>query len=314
MSRFCFSSVCTNDSYQFFIPLFVYTAKKAYPDAGVKVFVKGELKDNTRESLKMIPYDGWEVKEDCFKSYPNRPFITNCLRFLVNEKEYKGYDYVFIKDIDFLIFPHKISHLKFFKDAMGGLPYFGVRGPYRHPRRYNINRIGWKGDFTRIAGGSFVFKNPEWFEKTRETQKKYRSFIKHNLSDDIDHHIPGSYREYDEVMLYRIVKKAGLPVPTRKNKNVYKKHAPKIYRDIHLGDFIKKKHGKNRLAKRVAVENLKLFAKLEKDPLWLQIRRKAGENAKIREILRRVRKYTKWRLHLSSLLEEETAKKQLKNA
>lgn len=309
--KICFSSVCTDDSYQFYVPLFVYTTKRAYPDAGVKVFIKGKLKDAVREALSLIPYDGWEVKEDCFKSYPNRPYVTNCLRFLVNEKEYKGYDYVFIKDIDFLIFNHKVSHLDYFRKAMGKLPYFGARGPYRHPRRYNINRVGWKGNFTRIAGGSFVFKNPEWFDKTREIQKTYRSHVKHNTSDGLDSHTPGSYREYDEVMLFRIVKKAGLPTPTR--KNVYKKHAPKVYRDIHLGDFIKKKHGKKRLSSRVSTENLKKLAKLEKDPIWVKIRKIAGKNDKIRENLRRVRKYTKWKLHLSSLSGEETVKKQSEN-
>ena len=298
--KVCFSSVCTDDSYQFFVPLFVYTVKRAYPDAGVKVFIKGKAKPAVQEALKLIPWGGWEVKEDCFKSYHKKPYVTNCLRFLVNEKEYKGYDYVFIKDIDFLIFNHKVSHLDYFKNAMGKLPYFGVRGPYRHPRRYNINRIGWKGDFTRIAGGSFVFKNPEWFEKTREMQKMYRKCIKENTSDGIDSYTPASYREYDEVMLYRIVKKAGLPTPTRKNKDIYKKHSPKLYRDIHLGDFTKKKHNKKRLAKRVAIENIKQFVKLEKDPIWFKIREKVGIHGKIRENLRRVRKYAKWRLHLSS--------------
>ncbi|MGW8324110.1 MAG: hypothetical protein ACWGNI_00310 [Desulfobacterales bacterium] len=311
--KICFSSVCTDDSYQFFVPLFVYTVKKAYPDAGVKVFIKGTMKPAVRDALKLIPQGGWEVKDGCFKSYHKKPYVTNCLRFLVNEKEYKGYDYVFIKDIDFLIFSHKRSHIDYFKSAMGKLPYFGARGPYRHPRRYNINRIGWKGDFTRIAGGSFVLKNPDWFNKTRDILKEYRAHIKDGTSDGFDSHAPASYREYDEVMLFRIVRKAGLPAPTRKNKNVYKKHSPKLYRDIHLGDFTKKKHNKKRLGKRVAVENLKLFMKLEKDPVWLKIR-KTVSHGKIRENLRRVRKYAIWRLHLSSSSGEKTAKKQSKNA
>ena len=311
-SKVCFSSVCTGDSYSYYIPLFVYTVKRAYPDAGVKVFVTGKLNDDIHEALKLIPYDGWEVKEDCFKSYPNKSHMTNCLRFLVDEKEYKGYSYVFVKDIDFLIFSHKTSHYQYFKKQIGKLPYFGARGPHRRPRRYNINGSGWKCKYTRVAGGSFSFKNPAWFEKTKKAQKEYRHSFKHNLHDRYDSHKPASYREYDEVMLYRIIKLSGLKVPTRKNKNALGKRAPKKYRDMHLGDFNKKKHNKKRVSKRITIENVRNFAKLERDPVWIEIRKRMRTSSRVRESLRRARKYVKKRLNLSSLSGEGTVKKRLK--
>ena len=324
MAKICFTSVCTNDSYSYYIPLFVYTIKRAYPNAGVKVFVKGRLKDVPRETLKLIPYEGWTVKDQCFKDFPDKSSITNSLRFLIDKKEFKGYDYIMIRDIDFLMFPHKVSHADYFIRRMKRMrvPYYGIRGPYSHPRRYNINRIGWRRDFTRIAGGTVVVKNPDWFDKTLRMRGKYRHYLKHNMSDGFDSHKPASYREYDEVMLYRIMKKSGLKIPRRKNKDILGKSAPKRYRDIHLGDFGKRKHGYKRLVSRLASENAKEFIKLESDPVWKEIKDRMRKNGKIREIIRRVRRHVKRRLKKSTIRQlrsssssgEGTVEKQLKNA
>jgi len=316
--------VCTNDSYSYYIPLFVYTVKRAYPDAGVVVFVKGVLKEAVRETLKLILYNGWVVKDQCFKGYPNNPAITNSLRFLVDEKEFKGYDYIMIRDIDFLVFPHKVSHAEYFIRRMKKmrLPYYGVRGPYSHPRRRKINRVGWRRDFTRIAGGTVVIKNPDWFDKTSKMRKKYRHYLKSNMSDGLDSHKPATYREYDEVMLYRIINESGLKTPRRKNKDVLGKRSPKRYRDMHLGDFGKRKHGNKRLISRLATENAKEFIKLESDPVWKEIKDRMRKNNKVREIIRRVRRHVKHRLKKSTVRQlrslcssgEEIVEKQLKNA
>lgn len=296
MPKCCFTSVCTDDSYQFFIPLFVYTVKKAYPDAGVKVFVKGHLKKVTSDALKLIKSTDWEVRDKCFSGYPNQTSMTNSLRFLVGRKEFEGYDYVFVRDIDFLIFPRKLSHMRFFSKRMESLPYFGVRGPYSHPRRREVNKIGWKGMFTRVAGGTFVFKNPEWFDKTDVLRKRYR----HKLRKQIKYegNSPASYREYDEVMLFRILKGSGIATPRRKGKDVYGRGMPKVYRDLHLGDFSKNKRGHKRLVRRLSIKCARQFVELEKDPVWKEIRKMMGKaNGKIREILRRVRKHVKRRLN-----------------
>ena len=189
MAKLCFSTVSTSNHYEFFVPLFIYTTKRAYPDAGVKVFLKGKLKDTIKRCLDKIPYDGWEIKEHYFEDYPELPSITNSLRFLVPQIEYKGYDYIFIRDVDFLIFNHEMSHLDYFKKRMKGLCYYGVRGPYNFPRRHSINEIGWKRNFTRIAGGTVLLKNPEWFESTAKATKLYRHNLKHGIHDEYDMHL-----------------------------------------------------------------------------------------------------------------------------
>ena len=289
--------MCTADSYQFFIPLFVYSIKKAYPNAGVRVFVKGALKGVTRDAINGFGFEDCVIKENCFAKYPDTVSITNTLRFLVGRDEFKGYDYVIVKDIDFLIFRGQVSHVDYFAKRMGRLPYFGIRGPYNRPRRYEVNGRGWKGSFTRVAGGTFVFKNPEWFNITSGMLSKYRRIVKQELIEDNDKKPAVSYREYDEVMLYRIIKGSGLRTPKRKGKDAYGRGMAKRYRDLHLGDFSKDKHSYKRLCKRLALVCLKQFAELERDSVWVEIRKRMSEaNPKIREILRRVRKHAKRRL------------------
>lgn len=311
MIKCCFTSVCTDDSYQFFIPLFAYTVKRAYPNAGVKVFVKGKLKEVTKKALGEIKYGDCYVKENCFSKYPDKASITNSLRFLIGSGEFKGYDVVFVRDIDFLIFKGKISHAVYFKRRMKKLPYFGVRGPYQRPRRPQVNGIGWKRNFLRVAGGIFVFKNPEWFNIAGKKLSYYRKLLIKNEMEKQDRKPLASYRESDEVMLGRIIKDSGLPVPKRKGKDVYGVGMPKKYRDIHLGDFGKNRHGYKRLCRRASLICVRKFVELEKDRTWVKIRISMSEaNPKIRELLRRLRKHAKRRLNSSCLSEGEIVRGQ----
>ena len=291
MAKICFTTFCSDNHYQYFIPIFVYSVKIAYPNAGVKVFLKGKLKDNIRDVLKEIEYPDWEVKENFFTHYPNMRSMCNSLRFLIPQEEYEGYDYIFIRDVDFIVFAHKFSHLDFFAKKMGNDPIYAVRGPYRNPRRPEITSNGWTGDFSRIAGGTVVFKNPDWYNKTNSVTKEYRHNLKHGIHDEYDKHIPASYREYDEVMLYRICKKCKIKTPKIKNRDIHGSGISSLYRDIHLGDFDKKWKLK-RLRRVLKKENIDNFLRLEQDPLWQKIKEAVWRNEKIRKPLKRLLKHT----------------------
>jgi hypothetical protein len=173
---------------------------------------------------------------------------------------------------------------------MKNLPYYGVRGPYNYPRRHSINGVGWKGDFTRVAGGTVILKNPEWFKATNSLTRMYRHNLKHGLPDGIDQHKPASYREYDEVMLYRICHAAGLKTPRVKNKDMFKHSISNVYRDIHLGDFGKPKRSDTRMKRVLADESCAKFLELERDPLWNELKTLVCKNEKIAQLLRRARK------------------------
>ena len=302
MSKLVFATVCSSNHFAYFAPVFIYSIKKAYPDAGVKVFVMGKLKDDVRAILDKLRneqlIDGdWEVIENQFEDYPKRDSTCNCLRFLLQKKYFDGYDYIIIKDIDFIILPHEPSHYKYFVRRMKKIDtcMFGVRGPYQFPRRPQINRRGWKYEYTRVAGGTVVLKNPEWFDKTEKAVDAYRHWLKNSKHDDIDHHIAGSYREYDEVMLYRICKKSHVKVPTKKSKGVDGKGVSKIYRDIHLGDFNKKKRNFKKIRRVITKECVKKYMLLEQDPVWQEVKNAASSNKKVRIVLRRAKKHIRSR-------------------
>jgi hypothetical protein len=295
----CFTTVCSGNHFAYFVPVFIYSTKKAYPDAGVKIFVKGKLKEEVKQALELVRQhypDGWEVLEGQFDSYPMRKSTCNCLRFLLPGEFFKGYDYVLVRDVDFVTLPHQPSHLRYFAKRMKAckLPYFGTRGPYRYPRRYNINGHGWKYEYSRIAGGT-VMLSKAWFKAVKGEQSRYRHALKHSQNDGRDHHVAGVYREYDEVMLQRMCKAAHFRIPTKKSKGPDGRGVSKIYRDIHLGDFAKRKRNFKRVRKKIARENVKLFMRLEQDPVWQEIKKLVGKNGKVRVLLRRARKHIRSR-------------------
>jgi len=158
----CITTVVSADRYAFYIPTFVYTAKRAYPEYGVKIYIRGKLPKPVKKilvemkSLAVCPNNNWSVIEDQFLNFPHGISICNTLRHLIPSKNFEGYDYVYITDIDFLFFRHKITMGAYFARRMQEmkLPYASFRGPSNTPRRPGINGNGWKGDFVRIADGT----------------------------------------------------------------------------------------------------------------------------------------------------------------
>lgn len=299
MSKICFTTVCSSNHYQYFIPVFVYSIKKAYPEAGVKVFLAGKLKDELRAIMtklrtEKLINDDWEIFEDKYLDYPKRPSMYNAMRFLLKKENFSGYDYVLIKDIDFIVVPHEPTHLKYLSKRMKsvGACLLGTRGPYNRPRRPHINRRGWKYEFTRIAGGTVLLKNPEWFDKTAQAVSDYRQYLKYGKSDGIDGHVAGSYREYDEVMLHRICKKCHIKTPKKKGLAADNKGISKIYRDIHLGDFYKRKSWR-KIRGKIPKETVKQYRILEKDPVWQEVKAVASSNPKVGKTLSLARKCLK---------------------
>ena len=301
----CISTVVSSNHYQYFIPAFVYTAKLAYPDAGIRIFLLGKLKSDVRQIVEEIQkkYTDIKILEDSWKGKIKSTSTCNSLRFLIDKKYYKGYDYIMIKDIDFLVFKHKESHFEAMKNRMNdaGLPYFTLRSALKAPRRPEINKDGWGGAFTRLVAGMVLLKNPQFFTIAEPQLIKYLTLLKKNKPDRVDYHLPCSYREYDEVMLYRILTASHLRTPKTRYKYVDGKGFSSIYRDIHLGDFNKPKKRKYRVAsKKIAPENIRNYLVLERDPFWQKVKKTCCNHSAVRTLFRRLRKHVKMRKRASS--------------
>jgi len=135
-------------------------------------------------------------------------------RFLINPL----HDYVHITDIDILILPHEVSHQEYYGQKMfKGAAY--LRGATI------ANGQEWFNRQSRICGGHISFTQ-EFYEKTQEA----REFYSHPENCD-------NYREFDEVMLQRILSSNGYPIPKEAYTFISGEPWDKEFRDIHINDF-----------------------------------------------------------------------------
>ena len=293
-NRLCISTIVSTD-YQWFLPLFVTSSKLAYTDAGVKIFVKGDLCQSVKDFLdsKKVVY------KSVFDGIKLRKGTCNALRHLISPHEYAGFDYVYPTDVDFIIFPHKIRHVDYYARIMKscGTPFAAARGPLRgfgKPKGVG----SWDGPYTRIAAGCSMYKYPRFYDKTRKAREHFLHLIKTGKCDAYDKSkriVAGSYRSFDEVMLYRMMRMSGLKTPKWKNHFSNHEKSNAVYRDIHLGDFkFPHRYGNiNKMRRILANENVKRFLTLEKNKSWQEAVNLVGKNSE--EVFRLMKKL---RLHI----------------
>ncbi|HUS90076.1 MAG TPA: hypothetical protein VMW91_12070 [Desulfosporosinus sp.] len=270
-NKLCVSTVVSADDFQWFIPLFVTSARLAYSQLRVCIFVKGCLSDKVSTFLQFNPF----VYCNQWPNIPNKKSTHNSLRHLVDPKYYHDCDYIYPTDVDFIILPHKISHVDYYAGVMKdtGLSYAAARGPIRgFARQKGI--LKWDGPHTRVAAGCSMYKYPDFYNKTKRAREYYLKCFEKDCVDKFDKHLGlkvGSYREFDEVMLYRMMRMSGLKTPSWKNCFPNQKKMNPRYRDIHLGDFkFPKRYGNMGKMKRILTdENVKRFIELEKNEQWM---------------------------------------------
>ena len=276
-------TVVSGEMYQWFMPLFIYTWKKAYPSADVVVFVRGGLSEGVKSVLsemRSLHYlEGeWAVKGGIFDNFPKRHHLTNALRHLIPDKYLLRYDQVLITDVDLLGFPVAITHWSYFGHVMRStkLPYAAFRGPKRTFYRPEIAPMGWTGNFARLGCGTFMLHPKEWVRRTSKARAYYWKVLLGDQHDKYDHHRPGSYREYDEVMIARICTMSRLRIPGRRSCFVGGKPFDTRYRGVHLGDFKFKERYKNRRKMREIIHKgvARQYVEIQKDEGWKNLLKK----------------------------------------
>lgn len=301
MSRVCFATVVSSNHYQFYAPMFVYTAKRAYPDHCVMVFVCGKLKPEVAAIFqamreKKLVNRHWKVYEDCFAEVPKARASTAALRFLIPPRYFSNYDYALLWDIDFLLFKHKDQHVDQFKRVMknNAISCAFIRSAIRAPRRPHVTRSGWTGAYTRLIAGMSCVRCADWFTETARARKIYLRCLTNGTHDKFDTHKPGSYREYDEVMLYRICALSGIPVPRKRSHFADGTKFDRLYRDIHLGDFkFSRRRRKGHKKRIVRAVNARAYLKMSREKGWQMVREACSQHSRIKQILRYLDKHVK---------------------
>jgi hypothetical protein len=258
------TTLVSADKFQHYLPLYIYVARKEYPEYFLKTFVTGKINPLVERCLKYLRESGIRFDEPIcvFEDVEQIEGTANSLRFLVHEDYFKGMDYVIYTDVDLLLFRNSPTLLDWHIKRMTKMKtcYAGHHGPWKKKYRPEISKIGWKGNFERISGGFFMVTQ-QWY---KETKKQRNYYLKKAKGGKL-----GGFREFDEVMLSRITRGSDLPMPPR---GFCKKQ-----RGIHIGDFkkqMKRRYRSNRrLKKKIALQNTKKYQDLENDRIWIGLLR-----------------------------------------
>lgn len=101
-------------SYKKYIPYYIYSILKSYPDYYVKIFLKDKLSLPEKKSLQLIHKhlsENFEVKENYFTNQKFNRLSGKAIRFLIPSNEFKDFANVYIGDVDFLIINEQPSLL-----------------------------------------------------------------------------------------------------------------------------------------------------------------------------------------------------------
>lgn len=294
-----FWTVTSSDHFQFFIPIFGHCLRKAYPDAHVRVGVVGVLDDRVRAAMSFIPDSSamhipsgvlWKSKtkgegsgsldvSHGMTDYGDGPSVVNVSRFLM--PPLPPDDRTIIMDVDTMLFRGWESIFDWHEKNMEKMKtcYSGYHGPWKKPVRFPG---GWKGQRERVAGGSLM-TTPEWLEKTRNARPRFIGLLE-------DGRI-GTYREEDEVVLCKIMKESGLPVPKDKL-------FPTEHKGLHLGDF-KFDHrwqDTEKMMRRLTPMNCARYVEMrDSDKVFQAILSICREDQTIDKLFRNLNKHLRWR-------------------
>lgn len=163
----CISTFVFGD-YDRFIPYYIYSILKSYPDYFVKIFVLDRVSDKVNKCLELISSKispNFEIKENFLLHIPlqfkKNSQLLRTYRWLIPKEEFRGFDYVYIGDIDFLIvkeepslLDYHIKHCNIFH-----LPYSNVIRPKQKRKRLT---------------GLHFFHIREYYEKMGDIINHYR--------------------------------------------------------------------------------------------------------------------------------------------
>lgn len=246
--------------YQVFIPMLVYSCKKAYPEYDIMLFLHEELGQDVKDVLVKIGLiDKVTIKENSFRNeLPTiTPLQAKSCRWVMWDDSFRNYEYLYIVDIDMFYIrepmPLHLQHAKRMK--MTGLPFDNMRRKaYLHKSiKGLINRIrvsglhNFKGYLfgkniceEKLSGLHFVKVNDYYSESNSHVFEK----VKNRLCRD--YYFPEILTGNNEVLLANMTKEMGYdisclgiqsdPVTSLSFENVLRSEF-RPHHGFHLGIF-----------------------------------------------------------------------------
>jgi hypothetical protein len=235
MKKLCIVGYVFGDKYQGFIPLYIYSILKNYPDYSVIIYVDYKLDDNIKKQLSYLRDLGeFEVNENFADQYLNQTKIKDvhgfkkALRWLIFDEKFKKFEAVYIGDVDIFIcketpglFEQHMKHCEVLN-----LPYSNFLRKQIRVEKPNIKillKIMFKVSFktfinqcktkniplSRLSGLHFIKTEP-YFEKITPLFDKYLNII---TGKNRDEYYEQKYMLNNESLLYDLIEDSGLGLP-----------------------------------------------------------------------------------------------------
>lgn len=113
MKKICIVKYAFGEHYQEYIPIFLLSLFKVYPDYGTRIYLDRELRPNVKKSLEMFKgydftiienyNDGLGLSEKARKIIA----IGKCVRWLMFDEAFLDYDSVYVGDVDIIVCPEE---------------------------------------------------------------------------------------------------------------------------------------------------------------------------------------------------------------
>ncbi|MDC8000096.1 hypothetical protein POV26_03540 [Aequorivita todarodis] len=261
LKSLCFSSFVFG-SYTKYIPYYIFSINKNYPDAFIKIFVYQHIDSKVKEAIKIMSdhkitnFEIIPLEKNIleFTSYKIKGGGGKLIRWLVDSSYFKEFNYVYIGDIDILFLKEKQALLKFHTEQLKSLNV-----PFS-----NKVRIDEKGNYTNRLTGLHFFKTKEYFEKIDpilirlKNDKLYRNQYLKGL-------------ERDENFLYKLNKEAF------NFDDEVLSHAQRPWHGLHLGIT----RGNKGIDEKIIIQNSSLsideirayLVEYSNDPLFKEIQK-----------------------------------------
>ncbi|MCR2823820.1 hypothetical protein [Lederbergia panacisoli] len=266
MKKICIATYVYGEKYQSFIPIYIYSILKSYPDYYIRIYVDNKLLSNVKEQLALLNKLGdFEVVENFHTKLKISPElksieqVSRCFRWLMHDEIFLEFDSIYIGDIDIFIcrenpglYEQHIKHCEFLN-----LPYSNCVRTRKLNKSQNIKFIARalvkfgiketlkyyrdsRSEIKRLTGLHFI-KTTEYYAKIAPVIPKLQT----SLGDLANK----NSTEWNQVMfnneffLYELIVKSGIGVPKEllngaiNDSSDYYSYSFRPHHGLHLGIF-----------------------------------------------------------------------------
>ncbi|MDT3369867.1 MAG: hypothetical protein LIR40_14705 [Bacteroidota bacterium] len=193
--RVCLTTFVYGEKYQDYIPLLLYSCKKAYPEYDIVLFLYEPLRTDIKRILDEIGIDlsGVIIKENAYHHIGKMDsWICRTIRWTLWDESFNKYDYLYIIDIDMFYIKEPVAIHEQHKIHMEvlGLPFSNVK---RHSYVKSRDKLNILRRLKHAGLINFIeFLNSHGKEQNRVTGlhfvdiKKYYTILDKSMRDSIE--------------------------------------------------------------------------------------------------------------------------------